>query len=113
MIAKGSTGETVRNDLDEALSNALTDAWNRGYAEGQKDAYRKYSIGRIVDKLGNVAWQTDGPPPNNGEYIVTIEGATDSTTLRYINGEWRDDVSECVYQVKAWAKKPPAYKEDK
>jgi hypothetical protein len=45
------------------------------------------------------------------EYIVTIAGALESTTLQYMgDGEWcRDGV---FYNVSAWMPLPEAYKED-
>lgn len=46
------------------------------------------------------------------EYIVTIYGAKEATTLYYIgNGDWYDEISGECYKVIAWQPLPEAYKE--
>lgn len=46
------------------------------------------------------------------EYIVTIYGAEETTTLYYVgNGYWYDDISSEYYKVIAWQPLPVAYKE--
>lgn len=44
------------------------------------------------------------------EYLVTIDGADQSTTLSYIgDGQWRDDDGNW-YKVLAWMPKPEVYR---
>ena len=46
------------------------------------------------------------------EYIVTIAGAKESTTLQYMgNGQWCDDYGN-FYSVVAWMHMPDVYKEE-
>lgn len=46
------------------------------------------------------------------EYIVTVYGVKEATTLYYIgNGDWYDVVSDEYYKVIAWQPLPEAYKE--
>ncbi len=50
-------------------------------------------------------------PPEDGEYIVTIEGATEATTLLWDGVSWCDDRDYTRYSVVAWRELPEAYKE--
>lgn len=51
-------------------------------------------------------------PPEEGEYLVTIEGATEATTLEWDGVSWCDDKDYTRYSVIAWQKLPEAYKEE-
>ena len=48
-------------------------------------------------------------PPVDGEYLVTIEGATRPTILTYENKKWIDDYGT-EFVVEAWLPLPPVYR---
>lgn len=56
-----------------------------------------------------IDWITGKHPDIEDEYIVTIEGATETTSLLWNGYEWLDEVSN-AYHVIAWAKFPPVFK---
>ena len=44
------------------------------------------------------------------EYIVTIDGGCESTTLEYAgDGEWHDPLTNCKFKVTAWQPLPAPY----
>lgn len=102
--------KSIIDGIYEALDKFALDAWQNGYKEGCIDTYRKYQIGNVVNKLGNVEWNTTEEPKRDGEYLVTCVGAMYPTTLYYEEGRWVDWRGE-TYVVAAWAHLPQAYKE--
>jgi hypothetical protein len=54
-------------------------------------------------------WITDKNPEVEDDYIVTIDGSKESTSLLWNGEEWLDEVQN-PYRVIAWQPFPPGYK---
>lgn len=113
----------ILGELITTLYDITRTVQNEEYIKGCKNMYE--SCKAIIEKHKN---EPDWIPcserlpegPKDGitdlddldEYIVTIDGAKGSTTLRYAgDGEWYDSVTQDFYKVSAWQPMPETYKE--
>lgn len=101
--------DVLREKLEQASNEIIT-----GYFVRATEF--KSKMLEIIDKTEqkyNNGWIpcSERLPEDTGEYIVTIDGATESTTLSYdeVFCNWTDD--DCLeYPVIAWQPLPESYK---
>ena len=101
--------------------------WSCGACVGECDEYIKEKAKEIIRKHMNDGWipvKERLPEVDAGieetiedddcpEYIVTIRGASESTTLKYSpSGAWFDDNGN-VYDVIAWRPLPEPYRPER
>ncbi|MCI6464741.1 MAG: DUF551 domain-containing protein [Faecalicatena sp.] len=110
----------MQNPLEDYADMVCAPEWATGYRYVYQDP-EDYAIEEAITALEerrNRKWipaserLPDEPKEGQGikEYIVTIDGAFESTTLSYLGrDQWRDDDGNW-YKVLAWMPKPEPYK---
>lgn len=125
VIAEKLIVKPAQDRLDQ-IANDTAEAFIEAYKECQ-DIIRKHMSGKDTDVHTNDGWisveerlpevdedteetiEDDDCP----EYIVTIRGASESTTLKYSpDGTWFDE-NGYVYDVIAWRPLPDPYRPER